>query len=300
MEQEGVLAIDFGGTKIAIATADLQGRIIERQNIRTVPDAKRTVQEALRQAVHLVHLTNEHQAFRLVGVGVGTMGITDEDGVRLAPNVPGWEKLRLPAWIRNTFAPIPVFLANDVKCAALAEVSWGALKGMDPGIFVNLGTGLAAALVVGGRVILGAHGASGEIAYHPLTPDDVRGVRHGVAPLEEFVGGGSLKRRAAQEIGIDLEAGELLRQSQHEPRLLSWVDPILRVLAFHLTHLAIMVDPVRIVVGGGLVNVRDIIFPYLRQYFDEFVPFPPEVVPAFFHRDAGLMGAIALGLSGRI
>ena len=59
---------------------------------------------------------------------------------------------------------------NDVNAAAAAELRWGALRGVDIGLYVNLGTGLAAALVVGGRVVPGAHGAAGEIGYLLVDP----------------------------------------------------------------------------------------------------------------------------------
>ena len=60
-----------------------------------------------------------------------------------------------------------------MKAAAAAELRWGALAGCDPGIYLNLGTGLAAAIVAGGTVISGAHGASGEIGYNLRTAADV-------------------------------------------------------------------------------------------------------------------------------
>ena len=60
----------------------------------------------------------------------------------------------------------PVTMATDVKAAALAEARWGALAGVDPGVYLNLGTGLAAAIVAGGRVLAGANGAAGEIGYN--------------------------------------------------------------------------------------------------------------------------------------
>ena len=64
-------------------------------------------------------------------------------------------------------------VATDVKAAATAEARWGALAGYDPAIYLNLGTGLGAAIVVDGRVVKGAHGASGEIGYNLVDAGDV-------------------------------------------------------------------------------------------------------------------------------
>src|SRR2546423_316222 len=81
--------------------------------------------------------------------------------------------------------------------AAAAEVRHGALAGHDPALYLNLGTGLAAALVVGGRVVNGRHGAAGEIAYNLRVPDDLIGSHDGRPALEERVSGSALGRRAS-------------------------------------------------------------------------------------------------------
>jgi glucokinase len=81
-----------------------------------------------------------------------------------------------------------VRIANDVQAAGLAEARWGALQDADPAIYLNLGTGLAAAILVGGRRLGGAHGAAGEIGYQLIDVKD-RGAAFGRAPLEEHAAG---------------------------------------------------------------------------------------------------------------
>ena len=94
----------------------------------------------------------------LAGVGVSTFGIPSEDGVALAPAIDGWEDIAMGRELREAFAGTPVTMATDVKAAALAEARWGALAGVDPGVYLNLGTGLAAAIVTGGVVLAGVNG----------------------------------------------------------------------------------------------------------------------------------------------
>ena len=291
-----VLGMDFGGTKTALATADEQGEILERQNLSTLSDAEQAISRALEAAQHLIFKTQDRYHATLHTVGVATMGITQNEGVFLAPNVTGWNNLQLPKVFKTTFGDTPVLIANDVKSAALAETKWGALEGIDPGIFVNLGTGIAVAIVAQGLIVQGAHGASGEIAYNPLSENDRSGVRDGFAPLENKVGGGPIQHQALRELGLDLSAGEIFRRARHNPAIRLWVDSIVRTLSFQLSHLVIALDPQRVVVGGGLVNARDMILPPLIQYFEEFVPFPPQVVPAHFQGDASLMGALAMAM----
>ena len=103
--------------------------------------------------------------------------------------------MALDSSIRAAFG-VPVRVATDVKAAATAEARWGALAGSDPAIYLNLGTGLAAAIIVGGRVLDGAHGASGEIGYNLVNASHV-GLDIGSRPmLEDTVSGMGLEPAA--------------------------------------------------------------------------------------------------------
>jgi glucokinase len=184
---------------------------------------------------------------------------------------------------------------NDVKAAAMAEVLWGALKGADPAVFLSLGTGIAAAIVIGGRVVTGAHGASGEIGYNLRSVLDNAGAAHGRAPLEEAIGGRFIGERGSLYLGEQLSAADVFAHADIRARFL--VDETLAELATHVANLAILIDPARIAVGGGLMSSGDVILRALVFRLEYAVPFPPELVPARFLNDASLYGAIALALS---
>lgn len=94
-----------------------------------------------------------------------TPGIVKPQGIRLAPNNPGWDTLALADVLKESFGIQRVAIETDVKAAALAEARSGVLADVECGLYVNLGTGLSAAAVIDGRVLRGAHGAAGEIAY---------------------------------------------------------------------------------------------------------------------------------------
>lgn len=293
-----ILGIDFGGTKVAIATADSQGTIFEKSSILTFSErgAEQAVARALNEAHKLLQETMKRHPEDLTDVGVATMGITLEDRVLLSPNVLGWETLKLPSLLRQAFPDCRIHIENDVKSAAWAEILWGALDQESPGIFLNLGTGIALALTLGGQVLRGAHGASGEVAYCPRFGQTQEGIRHGHAPLEEYVGGGPIKSHSAEWVGETMSAGDLFRRAITDPKARAVVEPIIETIAIHLAQWVIAFDPARVVVGGGLVNVREVIFPVLNRVLHEFVPFPPELLPARFHREAGLHGALAIAV----
>jgi glucokinase len=290
-----VLAIDFGGTKIAIGAAALDGELIAAERIET--RAERGAGQAVERAVELARELTARVAETAGGacraVGAVSPGIVEEDRVLLAPNVPGWQELRLPALLREALGTKAVAVANDVNAAALAEARWGALADVETGVLVNLGTGVKAGLVIGGRVFSGAHGAAGEIGYSVRDPADASGFAIGRAPLEEFVGGRALGERAGALLGEQLTGAEVFSHRGLPAKFLrEWQAE----LTMHVANLVIALDPQRVAVGGGLMARADLILPALRDRLASAVPFPPEVVSARFVGDGALRGAAALAL----
>lgn len=293
---ELILGIDFGGTKVAIGLADRAGSLLVTRRLDTDAQAgaEQVVSRALAAARKL--LADEGAADRLVAIGVVSPGIVLEDRILLAPNVPGWEELRLRELVAAEFEGVPIEVGTDAKAAALAEWRWGALADTDPAVFLSLGTGIAAAVLVGGRLLAGANGAAGEIGYNLLSPQDTDGFASGAAPLEEAVGGRGLGGRASVLLGRPVTAGELFGLARENAQAKELVGAALDELSMHVANLAIALDPQRIAVGGGLVRSADILLPALRERLARAVPFPPELVSAKFDQDASLLGAIAIAL----
>ena len=296
MSSSIVLGLDFGGTKIAVAVSDLDGTMLGTSVIAAAADLG--AQASLAGAVHAGRALLDRVAGDrpLAAVGVSTFGIPMADGVALSPAIEGWADLAIGRELAAAFGGVPVRVATDVKAAAQVEADRGSLAGCDPALYLNLGTGLAVAIVAGGKVIAGRHGASGEIGYNLRRLGDVgRGLADRI-PLEEAVSGGALvsaARRTAPEMA---GAAAVVDGAAGHPELGRLLDDVFAELAFHLVNLTIAVDPQRIAVGGGMVRSWDVVGPRLRAALDAAVPFPPELVPAAFPYDAPLIGALALGV----
>jgi glucokinase len=292
-----VMAIDFGGTKVALATADFAGNLLEQSRIETnaAQGALQVLERTFLAAHPLIERTAASTGGQCVAAGVISPGVILPDKILLAPNVPGWGELALLENMRAGLHMTQVAVGNDVKAAAAAEARWGNLQGADPAIYLSLGTGVAVALIAGGQVLTGAHGASGEFGYNLRSVADTRGVADDCAPLEEFIGGKSIGERGSLVLGDNLSAADLFASS--DPRARSLIDEALAELALHMTNMAIVLDPARIAVGGGWMAAGERILAALNARFSFAVPFPPEVVPAKFVNDASLLGAVALALS---
>jgi glucokinase len=291
-----VLGLDFGGTKIAVAVGDLSGRRLGVMTVDSLAEvgAEAAMERGLAAARELLADVAPDQ--ELAGVGAATLGIPYDDRVELAPTFPGWGELAFGRLVRDAFPDVPVRLGTDVKAAAAAELRWGALADCDPGIYLNLGTGLAAAIVAGGTVISGANGASGEFGYNLRTAADVGIEAAERTILEDAVSGQALEATGSARLGQPVTAAEIFALAQNRPEAAVLTDEFNRELAMHVVNLAIAIDPMRVVVGGGLVGSWDRIAPELRRALDAAVPFPPELTVARFPSDAPLVGALALGV----
>ena len=294
MHEPVVLGMDFGGTKIAAAVCDTAGARLGSMTIHNRPqDSAQAILDRGIAAAHTL-LDDTAAGRQLVAVGACSFGIPTDDGVELAPTIPGWSDVRFGHELRRSFNGAQIVLATDVKAAAQAEAEWGALVGCDPGIYLNLGTGLAAAIVANGSVLTGRNGASGEIGYNLRHLSDV-GVRADErTPLEEAVSGKALVRAALELVPSAAGAADVFDRADDDPRAAALLADFITELAFHLVNLTIAIDPARIVVGGGLVRSWSHLSRALREALEAAVPFPPEIVLADFPYDAPLMGALAL------
>jgi glucokinase len=315
-----LLGIDFGGTKIAVAVCDLAGNKLASVVVDSLGEhgARVSFDHGVQTAKAL--LAEGADGARLAAVGVATFGIPFEDRVELAPAIDGWEGLELGRELGAAFPGAVIRMATDTKAAAQAEARWGALAGLEPAVYLNLGTGLAAAIVTGGRVLSGSRGAAGEIGYSLRDPSDVGRADGLRIPLEDMVSGQALRRRAsvlragARGAGPDgagpdgpgpqggapggrpLTAAEVFAAAASDPDLNDLISDFVDELAFHMVNLAIAINPARIAVGGGMTRSWDRIEPRLTEALRAGVPYPPDLVLAHFPHDAPLLGAVALAV----
>ncbi|MGO8956416.1 MAG: ROK family protein [Streptosporangiaceae bacterium] len=290
-----VVGIDFGGTKIAVAVCDLAGNKLAAAVVDNGGDrgAKAAFDHGIQTARDLLIGCSAEDS--LAAVGVATFGIPFEDRVELAPSIDGWGSLPIGRELRAAFPGASIRMATDAKAAAQAEARWGSLAGFEPAVYLNLGTGLAAAVVIGGTVLAGSHGAAGEIGYNLRSRDDVGLPTGERIPLEEMVSGLALRRRATA-LGRELTAAEVFAGGSQDAALAEVITDFVEELAFHLVNLAILVNPARIAVGGGMTRSWDKIGPGLAEALSRGVPYPPELVLADFPHEAPLLGAVALAI----
>ncbi len=318
--------IDIGGTKVLGVALDSEGNILGEARVPTPTDRPGPEVEIgadVAAAVAAVTSLLEDQVHAPdAPVGVGAPGMLDHHGVlRYAPNLPvaagiDWRRL-----IGRALPDRVILIENDANFAALAEHRFGAGQGADHLLVVTLGTGIGGGIVIDGRILTGAYGFAGEIGHQvvdpsgPLCPCGRKGC------WERYASGGGLGRLAREAAlagtlatvvhlaGGDPEAvkGEHVTRAalSGDRGALDVMEQLGWWVALGLTNLTAMVDPERIVLGGGLVQAGEVLLTPTRRAYAELVEGGGsrpvvEIVAAQMGERAGAIGAAIAAREGKL
>jgi glucokinase len=190
---------------------------------------------------------------------------------------------------------LPVVLGHDVRTAALAETRVGAARGISDVVYLSIGTGIAAGIVLGGRLHAGG-GYAGEIGHTPAGHDEPCACG-GAGCLEAIASAAAIARRYTARSGRPVAgAKEVLRPGDADA-LAVW-DEALDALAAALGWIASVIAPEVVVIGGGLSQAGDALLDPLNARIPRHLTFQrvPRLVPAALGDRAGCIGAALLAL----
>ncbi|MCZ2839891.1 ROK family protein [Modestobacter sp. VKM Ac-2985] len=289
-----VLAIDVGGTSMkgAVVTRDGRPVVVERWPTDPATDTVGAIAGHLRS---LAALARDH-GLDVVGAGVVTPGMLDEAAgtVVYASNLD-WRDVPLRALLAGATG-LPVVTGHDVRTAGLAEQLLGAARGVEDFVLVTIGTGVAAALVTGGRSVTGDGGAAGELGHIPLVPGGEPCTCGQRGCLEVYASGAGLSRRYAALSGVPLPAEDVVARLGHDADADQVWAEAMAVLAQGLVTATLLLDPTTIVLGGGFTAAGDALLEPLRAGLADGLAWrsAPPVKLAELGSEAGWIGAAAL------
>lgn len=303
---EAVAGIDIGGTSIKLGLVTARGDVLATSKVRTGALDNEDAFAEVRDAVLALATDAGLEASDVLALGVDVPGVVLEDGtLAMAPNIT-LDLDGLLACLREAFAGVPITALNDANAAALGEAWLGSGNAAGGAVMVTLGTGVGAGVVLGGRVIAGAHGAAGEIGHISVEPDETEACGCGChGCLEQYASARGLIRLYREECEEDgaepveiahatdaLAVFEAARsgnaQATHACERLG------RYLARALAAVAVVVDPGAFVVGGGMSGGWDTFGQAcLERYRKVALPGCREtpIRPAALGNDAGFIGA---------
>jgi predicted NBD/HSP70 family sugar kinase len=286
-----VLGLDLGARFVRGAVCDLGGSVRARQDIELAVAEVAGAVEAIERLRTSLLGSSGLDPDRVDGVVVGVPGVVEsETGVlRLAENVAGLEGRAFADELRSALG-LPVKLENDINLAALGEQWQGVARGVDDFVFLSVGTGMGAGLVLGGELHRGRHGAAGEIDFvfsgldENLDPSGPQ-----VSLLAAELAGGGADPRAV--FGAAREGDERAR---------AVVDEVARRIAHHVATVAGVADVELVVLGGGIGANGDLLLDPVSSLLHSWLPFPPRVEVSTLGEAAVLTGALAVGLQAAL
>ncbi len=306
------IGVDLGGSHVTAAVITEDGAI-HRQHEQDLEDLRF---EAVIAAIDAQVGLALRDAGNVVGIGIGSPGNIDASSgaVLYSPNF-GWQNAPLGEALRKKFS-VPVFVANDARCATLGEYSFGMGRNTKDFVLLTLGTGIGGGIVANGELLLGNRWGAGEIGHHQIRPTDgfictcgkigcfeaqASGtglIRHAFAVEPSF------PRSSLLDVARDKLSSKKIRkaaQAGDRHALAAWKN-FIGDLSIGLANIIAFTNPRMIALGGGVSSAESFMLDGLRPRVDELTTMVPkgttEIVVAALGNDAGQVGAATMAFRG--
>lgn len=300
-----VLGIDIGGTKMTSALATQSGQIVKLLRVQTKrEEGAEGGFKAICQMVRELLNEAKQQDLTVVRIGVGFGGPVDfERGiVYLSHHVHGWENFPLKAELENRFG-IATSVDNDANAGTLGEWMFGAGKGIDDLLYVNIGTGIGGGIISAGKLVRGWRNLAGEIGHMTVKPDGPICTCGRRGCLEALASGSAIGREGTERFGRPMRSEEVFQLAEQGNEIAKQIlAEAIEALAFAIGAAANLFNPKRVILGGGVGEAPEhlLVEPLkarLPRYTLPQVAEGLEVVRAQLGYNAGIMGAIALAIT---
>lgn len=305
-QRDLVIGVDVGGTTVKAAIFDSAGHPYGRSEHATPrhlgPDA------VIATIIHTIAELRKQvpEDARLRAVGLVVPGVVDaEQGIAVYATNLGWRQLPLRRIVAEAVG-LPVTLDHDVRAAGLAELELGAGGGMQEALFVALGTGIAAAVITRGQVVVGATGRAGELGHLPVFPEGEWCACGQRGCTETYASAASLSRRYSAAGGTsDVSARDVIsRAAAGDPLAGRIFQDAVTALGRALVSYVLLMDPELILIGGGMSAAGAALLRPLTHEVQAGLAWrpAPTISNGRFAGDAGCRGAGLLAwrqVSGR-
>ena len=307
--------IDVGGTKIlgVLVDPDAPGAVVDEARVPT-PDGEEAVLDAMAETVRRLAAGAAGAAVGIGAVGVGIAGLVDRAGIlRLGPNLPGLHGVRVGDELARRLS-LPVRVDNDATCAAWGEHLAGAARGVRDVACVTLGTGIGGGIIADGDLVRGARGYGAEFGHMVVDPHGPQCPCGRRGCWERFASGSGLAWLAREAAasgafarGVELAGSVEALRGEHvtaaaaegDEGALAIVGTFVDWVALGIGNLVAVLDCSLVVIGGGLVEVGDLLLDPVREAVPAHVMGHAErelrIVAAELGEHAGAIGAALLG-----
>ena len=296
-----LVGVDISSRTIRFSLTDLQGRPMAQQQVRTRSDSRAAAVDQVVTGIGAILQEHRRDAATLFAIGVSAPGTADvkTGHVFAAPNLSGWIDVPLRDLVQARYQ-VPVQVDNDANMAALGERWQGTARSVDDFVFLSLGAGIGAGVVIGGQLHRGHRFHAGEISrmmldYREWDADHGHrgylGSRIGAASIPKW----AQARPLVTTAGSDSEAAlrvlfDLARGGDQEAA--SVLDNLSVFLGSAVANIVSVLDPQLVVFGGGLSRAGEPLVSRVRRVVARLVPNVPALELSGLGEDAPLTGSI--------
>ncbi len=308
------IGVDLGGSHTSAAIVQEDGKILTQFEQDIVDRSFDAVMAALDNVIGSA--LKEAKEKDLVGIGIGSPGNIDPrtGAVLYSPNFL-WHNVPLGERLRERYR-IPLFIANDARCATLGEYTFGSGIGTENFVLLTLGTGIGGGIVSGGQLLIGNRAGAGEFGHHQIRPTDgfICGcgkigcfeaqasgtglLRHAFAVAPSFPRS-TLLEKNPEKLGS--KAIRRAAQAGDGHGLAAWKN-FTADLAVGVANVIAAVNPEVIALGGGVSTAGDFLLDAIGNRVDELTVMVPrhttKLVIAQLGNDAGQVGAATMAFRG--
>lgn len=309
------IGIDLGGTNTKIGILNIEGEIFKSTVIKTLSSegAQKTLTRIWEAAKTLAQdLGIEIE--KIKGIGIGIPGpVINQSIVAFFANFPWGENVDIKTMMEK-ISGIETKLDNDVNIIALGEAKYGAAKGSKTSVTVALGTGVGGGIYIDGKLISGFMGAGGEIGHMKLVKDGKLCGCGQKGCFEAYASATGLIREATSRLIVNkqnllytmidgkldtLEAKDIFDAAKEGDKFsLDLVDYEAEYLAMGIGNILNIINPEKIVLGGGVAMAGDILMNPMKEKLKTYaLPVTLkniEIVQGILGNEAGIKGAVGL------
>ena len=295
-----ILAIDIGGSKMLAGLARGEGDEFEIvQSVGEALPAEMTEDGILRE---IDKLCAQLPLDQIDAVGVTIPGLADERVWIYAP-FSGIQNFQIMDALEARFPGKPIAIENDVNACAIAEGIFGACRGVRDFIWLTISNGIGGGIVLDGKIYRGALGFSGEFGHLNVVPDGELCGCGNRGCMEAECAGPGISRYYARLTGSPefVPASEIARRAEAgEEAALETYRREGRVLGHALANASNILNPSKIIIGGGVSRSWKLFYPTLEESFRKIIFHRANdsilIEPTALGYEAALMGAVALTL----
>lgn len=260
------IGVDLGVNYLRTVLTDLSGNIVFEDFVMLEDPSFVTVREHLTDRLHYVIKHAPESPYGIVGIGIGIHGfVNGEQMILFTPNSK-WDHVDLRGFLQKQYE-CPILLTNEANAGAYGEKLFGALRDCNNGVFVSVGIGVGAGVIIDGKLYGGTHGLSAELGHMTIDPGGKkchcgnRGCWELYTSEQTFLH--HLSQAKKRTISDIQEALAMVRDSDVDA--LNSLDQIAHYLGLGVTNIINIFDPERVILKGNLVESSPLVMNTIKN-----------------------------------